>query len=95
MPYSFHNLKKEGITTAVLKEWSSQAGWNVLLNKQGTTWKKLDAQIQETVTTEQKAITLMQQSVSIIKRPVIVKEGTVVVVGFNEPLYQKIFKSKK
>ena len=94
VPHTFHNFKKEGIAVSVLKEWSIQVGWAVLLNKQGTTWKKLDTSIQETITTEQKAIALMQQSVSIIKRPVIVKDGTVVVIGFNETLYQQIFNSK-
>jgi arsenate reductase len=93
IPFTFHNFKKEGIEATTLKNWCQQAGgWQNLLNKQGTTWRKLDADTQQSITTEAKAIQLMQQMVSIIKRPVIVKGTTVVAIGFNEALYNTVFK---
>ncbi|MDE3124440.1 MAG: Spx/MgsR family RNA polymerase-binding regulatory protein [Bacteroidota bacterium] len=95
IPFEFHNLKKEGITSTLLMEWCQQVGWAVLVNKQGTTWKKLDASVQASIISESKAISLMQKSVSIIKRPVITQHNNILAVGFNETLYKKIFVPSK
>jgi Spx/MgsR family transcriptional regulator len=89
--YQFHNYKKEGITIAKLKNWSKQKGWEILLNKKGTTWRGLDVAVQASITNEKKAIALMAEFTSIIKRPVIEKEETIVAVGFDEKEYEKIF----
>jgi arsenate reductase len=92
IPYKFHDYKKEGITAAKLKTWSGQTGWESFLNKKSTTWRGLDAKTQASITTEKAAIKLMTESTSIIKRPVIEKGDTVVTVGFNEAVYEKLFK---
>lgn len=89
--YRFHNYKKEGITAAKLKSWSKQVGWETLLNKKGTTWRGVDAAIQTTITNEKAAINLMAASTSIIKRPVIEKDDSIVTVGFDEKEYEKLF----
>ncbi len=91
VPFSFHNYKKEGITTAKLKSWCKQKGWEVLLNKKSSTWRGLDEATQASITNEKTAIALMATSTSIIKRPVIEKDETVVAVGFNATEYKKIF----
>ena len=90
--YQFHDYKKEGVTAARLKSWCKQKGWEVFLNKKGTTWRGIDAAIQATITNEKNAIKLMSEYHSVIKRPVIEKDETVVAVGFDEAAYQNIFK---
>jgi len=89
--YHFHNYKKEGITAERLKNWSSQKGWQLFLNKKGTTWKALHPDIQAATTTERKAIALMVQNPSMIKRPVIELEGKLITVGFDATQYESLF----
>jgi arsenate reductase len=92
IPYEFHNYKIKGITPSKLKAWSEQAGWEVLLNKRGTTWKELDAKIQATITNEKAAIKLMVENTSSIKRPVIEKGEKVMIVGYDPTAYENLFK---
>ena len=90
IPYEFHDYKKLGISAEKLKEWTSQAGWEKLLNKQGTTWRSLDDAVKATVTTEKKAIALMQEKTSVIKRPVIESGNKIIALGFDEQMYDAI-----
>ena len=92
IPYEFHDYKKAGISPAKLKQWSAQVGWEILLNKKGTTWKKLDEKVQAAVTNEKAAIKVLSENTSAIKRPLIEKGEKVVVVGFDEESYGKLFK---
>lgn len=92
VPFAFHDYKKEGITANKLKEWSKQAGWENLLNKKGTTWKQLDETTQASVTNQKKAIELLQEKTSMIKRPVIEEDGKIIIIGFDEKLYEEKFK---
>lgn len=85
--FEFHDYKKEGITSEKLQSWSSQVGWEVLLNRKGTTWRKLDEETKNAVVDETHAINVMLTNTSIIKRPVIEKEGRVLAVGFDEASY--------
>jgi len=89
--YEFHDYKKKGITAGKLKGWGKQVGWENLLNKRGTTWKQLDPAIQLTITSEEKAIDLMIEKTSIIKRPLIEKGEVVIALGFDEEAYEKAF----
>ena len=88
--YTFHDYKKSGVTTDMLKEWASQAGWEKLLNTRGTTWRKLSEQDRDGVDLS-KALQLMQQQPSIIKRPVLV-QGKTLLVGFNANDYESTIK---
>ncbi len=92
-PYEFHDYKKSGITTAKLKQWSSQVGWEILLNKKGTTWRNLDEKTQASVTNEKAAIKILSENTSAIKRPVIEKGDKVMMVGFDEAAYEKLMES--
>lgn len=84
--YDFHDYKKSGIDAATLKSWSKQVGWEVLLNTRGTTWRKLTPAQQSNVD-EAKAVRLMTESPSLIKRPVIA-QGRTLLVGFDPDRYQ-------
>lgn len=90
-PYTFHDYKKAGIAPDRLQRWSRQVGWNSILNKKSATWRALGTLVQDSVNDEQTAIALMTKNTSIIKRPVIEKNDTVVTVGFDETTYKKIF----
>lgn len=87
--YDFHDYKTKGITEAKLKAWSKQVGWESLVNKRGTTWRKLDEAVQKKITSEKAAIALMMEKTSVIKRPLVEKDGKVLVLGFDEGEYKK------
>jgi Spx/MgsR family transcriptional regulator len=90
--FEFHDYKKSGITEAKLSVWSKQVGWENLVNKRGTTWRQLEMEIQKKVTSEKAAIALMMDKTSVIKRPLIEKNGKVVLLGFDEATYTQKFK---
>lgn len=87
--YEFHDYKKHGIDKKSLGAWSKDLGWDALLNRRGTTWRKLpDADKQDV--TEARAIDLMVEHTSIIKRPVLEYAGGRL-LGFDEVAYQSAF----
>ncbi len=87
--YDFHDYKSKGVDKARLEGWIKKAGWEVLLNKAGTTFKKLPDKDKENVT-EKKAIALMLAQPSMIKRPVLELPGGKILVGFKPDDYAKI-----
>ncbi len=82
--FEFHDFKKLGIDRLKLEEWSGHLGWEALLNKRGTTWKMLSPEIQNSIRSKDSAFKLMQEKVSVIKRPVIETGLDSVLLGFNE-----------
>jgi len=87
--FDFHDYKTKGITEPKLKAWSKQVGWESLVNKRGTTWRRLDEAVQKKITTEKAAIALMMEKTSVIKRPLIEKDGKVLLLGFEEWEYKE------
>ena len=84
--YDFHDYKTKGIERAKLEGWAKKAGWETLLNSAGTTFRKLPDQNKAGLT-ETKAIALMLDQPSMIKRPVLDLGRDRVVVGFKPELY--------
>lgn len=91
IPYVFHDYKKEGVNKERLLSWIAQTGWEALLNKRGTTWRKLDKAVQEKVTGPESAIQIMLDHSSIIRRPLIEADGKVQALGFDESEYLTTF----
>ena len=89
--FEFHDYKSKGITEARLKDWCRQVGWESLVNKRGTTWRKLDERSKAAITNEKSAIALMMEKTSVIKRPLVEVEGKVTALGFDEREYHKRF----
>ncbi|MQV96044.1 ArsC family reductase [Sinorhizobium medicae] len=87
--YDFHDYKVEGIDRAQLERWCAQLGWETLLNRSGTTFRKLDEADKQDLTAE-KAIALMLRQPSMIKRPVLDADGRLL-VGFKPELYEAAF----
>ena len=71
VPYRFNDFKKEGVPPARLDRWIEELGWEKLVNRSGTTWRKLDPQVQAGVKDAASAKRLMRENVSVIKRPVV------------------------
>jgi Spx/MgsR family transcriptional regulator len=86
----FHDYKSKGISEEKLRAWSKQVGWESLVNKRGTTWRQLDEATQSRVTSEAKAIELMKEKTSVIKRPLIEDDGKIVALGFDEAVYKRL-----
>jgi arsenate reductase len=85
--YAFHDYKTAGIERAKLEGWAKKAGWETLLNKAGTTFRKLSEKDEEGLT-EKKAIALMLAQPSMIKRPVLELGGGKMLVGFKPEQYE-------
>ena len=83
--YDFHDYKSAGIDRARLERWSGEVGWEALLNRAGTTFRKLP-ESQKTHLDQAKALALMAAQPSLIKRPV-AELGDRVLVGFKPELY--------
>ena len=71
LPYQFHDFKKQGVPAERLTAWMAAVGWERLLNRQGTTWRKLEPALQQTVVDAASASALLLQHSSAIKRPVV------------------------
>jgi arsenate reductase len=87
--YEFHDYKTQGIGRALLEAWSDQVGWEILLNRSGTTFRKLPVDDRQHLSRD-KAISLMLAQPSMIKRPVLDIDGRIT-VGFDADDYQKLF----
>jgi arsenate reductase (glutaredoxin) len=69
--YQFHDFKKQGVPVERLAAWIAALGWEKLLNRKGTTWRKLDAATQATAVDAESAAKLLILNASLIKRPVV------------------------
>ena len=87
--YAFHDFRKDGLDAARVNGWiDALDDWGVLVNRRGTTWRKLDDADKENLDRE-RAVALMVEHPSLVKRPVLVR-GELVLVGFDETLYRKL-----
>ena len=87
--YQFHDFRKDGLTKVKVKLWSSKIDWEILLNRRGTTWRKLSDSEKDSIN-KTNAIKLMTEQPTLIKRPVIEHDNTVM-VGFSEDAYKEAF----
>lgn len=86
--YDFHDYKASGIDREHLEAWCKKAGWEIILNRAGTTFRKLPDD-RKVDLNERKAIALMLEQPSMIKRPVLEK-GAKLLVGFKPADYQTL-----
>lgn len=87
LDFQFHDYKKVGVDASTLQAWVKQVGWEVLVNRRGTTWRKL-AEIDRETLNQASAIGLMQANPSLIKRPVL-DTGSQLLVGFDPIEWQQ------
>jgi Spx/MgsR family transcriptional regulator len=87
--YAFHDYKKAGLAEDLARAWVSELGWEALINRRGTTWRRLPESVREGIDAES-AVQLMVENPSLIRRPVL-DTGEARHVGFSEDLYQGLF----
>jgi Spx/MgsR family transcriptional regulator len=80
----FHDFRKAGVPPEALDAWIAALGWQRLLNRQGSTWRKLDEPVKAAVVDAASARALMLAQPSVIKRPVVLWPDGAITVGFDE-----------
>lgn len=81
--YAFHDFKKQGVPGPRLDAWLAAVGWETLVNRKGTTWRRLDDATRARIVDEPSARALMLAQTSVIKRPVIEWDDGRISVGFD------------
>ena len=89
LAHGFHDFKKQGVPPERLARWLDALGWEKIVNRQGTTWRKLDAAIQAGVQDADSASALVQEQPSLIKRPVVEWPDGSISVGFKTDDWEK------
>jgi Spx/MgsR family transcriptional regulator len=90
--YQFHDYKKDGLTAEMLNAWVKNLGWEALVNKRGTTWRKLPEDVKEAID-QASAIQIMLDNASIIKRPLLIDDADSKLLGFKAEEYQEFINS--
>lgn len=85
LKYEFHDFRVDGVTKEQVKLWAQKVGWEMLLNRRSTTWRNINNKDKSELT-ESRAIGLMVESPTLIKRPVVIA-GNKFLVGFSEAEY--------
>jgi len=81
--YQFHDFKKQGVPQPQIDAWLAQVGWDTVINRKGTAWRKLDESVREGVTDAASALAVALAQPSVIKRPVVQWADGKVTVGFT------------
>ena len=89
--YDFIDFKKHGASKVLLESWLSQVAHEKLINRAGLTWRGLDDATKANIIDNASAIALMQAKTSLIKRPVLTKNGKILTLGFDEAVYKELF----
>lgn len=88
--YEFHNFKKLGVDQTIVDNWLSQQPREKLVNRAGMTWRKLSDEEKSEIIDNASASQLMRDKTSIIKRPILEKDGKILCLGFNETTYKEL-----
>lgn len=86
----FHDFKKDGVSAALINSWLEQVPWEKLVNRAGITWRGLSDAAKAGIQDKPSALRLMLEKPSVIKRPVLVKNGKILHLGFDETAYGKL-----
>ncbi len=87
--FEFHDYKKSGLPESLAKQWVKEIDLEQLINKRGTTWRKIDDAVKQNLT-KSSAVELLVNNTSVIKRPLLEVDGEYH-LGFNADLYSEIF----
>ena len=87
----FHDFKKDSTDAALLDGWLTQMPWEKLVNRAGMTWRGLSDDAKAAVQDNASATALMLKKTSVIKRPVLVRDGKILSLGFDEANYRQLF----
>jgi Spx/MgsR family transcriptional regulator len=87
--HSFHDFKKDGVPAERMDRWIATLGWEALLNRQGTTWRKLDDASKAAVTSAPAARAVMMAHSSLIRRPVVEWPSGDITIGFTHDSFKQ------
>jgi arsenate reductase (glutaredoxin) len=90
IPYEFHDYKKEGVPVDLMNTLCNLLGWESIVNRSGQTWRKLSDERKAAITSTSAAVDLMQENASVIKRPILDRDGQYQ-VGFSDENYAAFF----
>ena len=88
--YQFHDFRTDGLTVSMLEEFVEQASWETLLNQRSTSWRQLSGE-QKSELSQSKAVSLMLETPTLIKRPVLQSDNGLM-VGFSAENYEKLLR---
>ena len=88
--FAFHDFKKQGLERATVAAWLDQVDWEILVNRKGTTWRKLSDERRALVVDKASALEVMLENPSVVKRPVLEGAGALS-VGFSAAQYDALF----
>jgi arsenate reductase (glutaredoxin) len=92
--FAFHDFRKAGLSEELLKSWFVHLPWDTLLNRKGTTWRKLSEEVRLSITDQMSAQALLLGEPTLIKRPVLVFNDKVS-VGFSPAVYEHLFPAQQ
>jgi len=87
--YRFHDVRVDGLDNTMIDRWIAAAGWEKVLNKAGTTWRKLDPEVKQQVDADTVGSLLLEHP-TMIKRPVLEHAGDIT-IGFKPDIYASRF----
>ncbi len=87
--YQFHDFKMKGIDLKTLQQWQQQEGLERLINKKGTTFRQLEEHDKNLLNNEAQALKLLMEKPTLIKRPLIEKNGKIISIGYEEEQFMK------
>jgi len=90
--HRFHDFKKGGVPVDLMARWMDRLGWESLLNRQGTTWRKLDDATKAGVTDAESARAVMVAHASVIRRPIVEWPNGDITVGFTHDAFKQHIK---
>ncbi|QCF26446.1 ArsC family reductase [Hydrocarboniclastica marina] len=91
VPYQFHDYRKDGIDQALLERLESRLGWEALLNRRGTTWRKLPETVRDNID-RQSALAAMLEQPAMIKRPIVIDDN-IASIGFDAANWENTLKA--
>jgi arsenate reductase (glutaredoxin) len=90
IPYEFHDYKKDGVPVDLMSALCNLLGWESIVNRSGQTWRKLSDERKTSINSASAALDLMQENASVIKRPILDRDGQYQ-VGFSDENYAAFF----
>ena len=87
--FDFHDYRKQGLDRSLLQSMESALGWEAMLNRRGTTWRRLPESLRQEMN-RATALDVMLENPAIIRRPILSRNDQLI-IGFNEHRYQEIF----
>lgn len=90
--YSFYDYKTQGLSNAQLEAWMQQKEWTEILNTRSTTWRELPQTLKDSVVDAPSAIKVIPENFSMIKRPLVVQDGKIILLGFDQAQWDATLK---